>query len=488
MTHRAPAWSQILVIPIASSPQRTDERPTSHAESTTVCGTSGMRSMSYPNSVPSASSRPENIGLSTACRPCAAMWRTSTCDDRRVVSAIVAGARTVGSRHAAAATWTSSWPRGTRGPIANPAVVGVITVSRRSRSQREIDGASVNVRPRVAGSIAQGTPLRTPGAVTISRRAPAIRTASSSSARDSAASRSSSDRRTTFARGPAPMDAAMSRSARSPGSSRRTSGHPSRRTNRASAAVATTTPSASPEKTNARMAVSVSRAPCASAKRCPLVHGPVSRRRPLPLPCARLQLRGARVRQPVVVSSARSMRSSARSSASASSGGGRSGTTCRLRWRARSDHSKITSGRRERTAECESGADQAVAVHRHRRLQVEAAERLLPARTAHPGPAAACRRASASRPRAAARAARTSCASSSNLHRRRRRDADAAHRRRPRPGARATAGAPVAGQRGLAAEAAAVRARMRAARPTAATGGRRDVRHAVAAARPPDRR
>ena len=26
------------VIPIASSPQRTDERPTSHADSTTVCG------------------------------------------------------------------------------------------------------------------------------------------------------------------------------------------------------------------------------------------------------------------------------------------------------------------------------------------------------------------------------------------------------------------------------------------------------------------
>ena len=58
MTERVPACSQTLVIPIASSPHRTDERPPSHAESTTVSGTEEIRSMSYPKRAPSTSSRP----------------------------------------------------------------------------------------------------------------------------------------------------------------------------------------------------------------------------------------------------------------------------------------------------------------------------------------------------------------------------------------------------------------------------------------------
>ena len=45
-TVRAPACSQAAVIPIASSPERTETRPSSQAESTTVDGVRGSRSMS----------------------------------------------------------------------------------------------------------------------------------------------------------------------------------------------------------------------------------------------------------------------------------------------------------------------------------------------------------------------------------------------------------------------------------------------------------
>ena len=93
------------------------------------------------------------------------MCSTSTCEASSVTAAAVtrSPSRTVAAGHAAEARATSSRPRSTLGPTANPAIAGTAVRAASLRlAHRVADTAIVNGVPFSAGSIPHGIPSAPP--------------------------------------------------------------------------------------------------------------------------------------------------------------------------------------------------------------------------------------------------------------------------------------------------------------------------------------
>ena len=168
-TQRAPACSQAVVIPISSSPQRTEERPTSQADRSTTSGTRrAARRRSRTTGRRRAGAR-RRAGSRAECRPCAATCRTSTRAARSATAASVAA------------------PTSTSAAAQRPAAADLVLGARHPRPGHEAGRRRAAARPgeprgrgprdrdRAApspGSSVQGTPASTPDGVSTTRRSP----------------------------------------------------------------------------------------------------------------------------------------------------------------------------------------------------------------------------------------------------------------------------------------------------------------------------
>ena len=223
MTQRAPACSQAVVIPISSSPQRTEERPTSQAESSTTSGTARelVDVVAEPRAVDELRGR-RTSGSPRECRPCAATCSTSTDSASSETAAAVAASPTSTARAGPGLGRGAHLVLGARDPRAGDEPGGrrSAAASYGGPATRSRDWATVTGRPAARAAASTGTPASTPDGVSTTRRSP---TASSSGATSSAASASSRWRRAPRARSrpsrPGRSAAAMSRSGSSPPSS-----------------------------------------------------------------------------------------------------------------------------------------------------------------------------------------------------------------------------------------------------------------------------
>ena len=238
---------------------------------------------------------------------------------------------TLSAGHAAAERATSSSPRATCGPAAKPTDRARHGSPARSRTQRDTDGVTVTARPRSAGSIVHGVPESTPGMVMATRRAPPV-TAAAGRAGASTVRRAGRRVRPGRRQRRCPsgrMPTCRGRSGGPPWSSAppASPGAPLRRDAASPRARRATRPSytnemiASPSSSADRASSSPTRSWIDAV---PVLDHCRSRAR-----SRRAAARGSASQSPSGWA-ARIIRSSARSAAESGSGGGRSGTTCRL--------------------------------------------------------------------------------------------------------------------------------------------------------------